>query len=171
MKKFFLYFFCLIILFALNSVFPQLPRGVAPNFIFLFAIFYALKKQTPDFLWIAFFGGLILDLFSGNLFGSYTLALICICSLLAYATGTFFTADLSIEITSIFLTLGYLAFVILLFLINWLGLKSNLIGYQISPKIFETKVWLDLFLNLIFAVPVYYLTVFNDKILAKKAFK
>ena len=164
MKVFFIFFISLTGLFALNSLLPGFYRSAAPNFLFLFAVFYALKKNSLIFLWLAFFAGLILDLFGGNFFGAQTFALLATCSLLAYATSEFFSAELSIELTSILIAAGYIIFATLVFALNLAAFNLHLAGYQVSPQIFEFKIWLDLMLNLVFAAPIYYLTVFIDRV-------
>ena len=167
MKTIFVYLLTLILLFALNGAFPTLKYGAAPNFLFLFAILFALKKDNRGFLWIAFFSGLLLDLFSGGFFGAFTLAMLLVCALAAYTAATLFTIDLSIEARSILVAAANLIFVLVLFIINLATFKFNLAPNQISPQIFAGKVWLDLILNLIFAMPIYYLLLLDDKLAVK----
>jgi len=167
MKKILVYLISLIILLALNVAFPMIYRNIAPNFLFLLVIFYAFRKDNPDFLWIAFFAGLLLDIFGGNFFGSFTLGFLLISELVNFTTRTFFTADPSIEFMVLIVSGSYLALAGFLFAFNFLAFRLHWVDYQISPRIFAGKIWLDLLLNLVFAAPVYYLTVLNDRILLK----
>lgn len=167
MRKFLVYLFTLIMLLALNVSFPATFRNIAPNFLFLLVVFYAFRKDNPDFLWIAFFAGLLLDIYGGNFFGSFTLGFLLIGALVNFTTRTFFTADPSIEFTSLIVAGSSVLLALFLFVLNFVAARLHWAAYPISPRIFAGKVWLDLLLNLIFAAPIYYLTVMNDKITAK----
>ena len=166
MSKFFTYLVTLLFLFGLNAVMPKI-FGVRPNFLFLLVIFYALRKNNLDFLWLAFFAGLFADIYSGIFFGSYTIGFLIIAFVLNYAIGTFFTADLSVEFTSVAIIIAYIILVGIIYLINSFAFRLGLATAALSPEYIVSKIWLDILLNIIFAAPIYYLTTLNDKIILK----
>ena len=166
MTKFLTYLISLAALLGLNIVFPKIA-GAAPNFLFLFAVFYAIRKDDPVFLWLAFFAGILLDVYSGSLFGSNTLAFLIISFIINYTTRTFLTADPTPEFISVVIIISYIILIGLLYLFDSFGLRFGWTAYHISPEYITLKIWLDIALNLIFALPVYYLVVFNDRIITK----
>ena len=167
MKKPLVYSLSILILLVLNIVFPAFLMSAAPNFLFLLVVFYAFRKDNPDFLLIAFFCGLFLDIFSGAFFGSFTLGLLGIGLAINYLTRTFFTADLSVEFISVVIAGSYILLVIFFYALNLLALRLHLTAYLVQGGYFSAKIWIDLIFNLAFAAPVYYLTLLNDKILTK----
>jgi rod shape-determining protein MreD len=175
MSKFLIYAFTIILLLSFNIAFPPI-LGATPNFLFLLVIFYAFRQDKSTFLWLAFFAGLILDVTSHFMFGSFTLAFLLVAFLINYSTRFFFTADVSgffmviVTVFSYLLLVGMLYFSYLL-LVGMLYLFSSIaLSLELTTKLLPTvylhqKVWLDLVLNLIFAVPVYILTERIEKII------
>jgi rod shape-determining protein MreD len=166
MRKFLAYSVSIIVLLVLNIIFPPLLSG-APNFLFLLVVFYALRKNSPDFLLIAFFAGLFLDIYSAAFFGTYTLAFLAIGLAINYSSRTFFTADLSVQFITAIITGAYFILIIIFYTLNLLALRLHFTLYVVQSGYFSAKIWIDLLLNLAFAAPVYYLTLLNDKITAR----
>ena len=166
MIKFFTYFISFIILLGLNIVFPKIA-GAAPNFLFLIIVFYAFRKDNPIFLWLAFFAGIMLDIYSGSFFGSYTISLLVISFIINYTTRTFFTADPTPEFISVVIIVAYIILIGLMYLLDSFALGFGWTTYHISPEYITSKIWLDIVLNLIFALPIYYVVILNDRITAK----
>lgn len=165
MSKFFVYLLSLFILLSLNMVFPTFLGG-APNFLFLLVIFYAFRKDNPTFLWLAFFSGLLLDLFSGGFFGAYAISFLSVSVIMNYTTRSFLSADLSTEFMSVLIFVSYFFMLGLVYLVNSFAIRLGLTQLGISPAYLVKKVWIDVVFNLIFAIPIYFLTVLNDRIIS-----
>ncbi|MDB4940027.1 MAG: rod shape-determining protein MreD [Candidatus Doudnabacteria bacterium] len=168
MTKFLLYFFSIILLLALNIVFPTI-RSSTPNFLFLFVVVNAFRKNNQDFLWLAFFSGLMLDIYSNVFFGTYTLSFMIIAVIISYTTKIFFSADPSIVYFGSVAAVSNLLLIGLVFIMNTVGvhIQSNL--GRIPALYLGQKIWIDLFLNLIFVGPIYYLSSVIERIIEDNA--
>jgi rod shape-determining protein MreD len=164
MSKFLIYTFTIIILLSFNIVFPPI-LGATPNFLFLLVIFYAFRQEKTTFLWLAFFSGLMLDLTTHFVFGSFTLSFLLVAFLINYSTRFLFTADVSGVFMVIATVFSYLLLVGMLYLFSSIALSLELTTKLLPAVYLHQKVWLDLVLNLIFAVPIYILTQRIEKII------
>lgn len=163
MTRILTYFVSVILLFSVNAFFPAL--GAAPNLLFLFAILYAFKKDDSDFLWLAFFSGLIMDVFSGAMFGTYMLSFLMISFAVNYATRNFFSADPNIPVMFFVLLAANLFLVALIYLENSLAVRFGAVS-SVLPGVFISKrTWIDIAFNLVLAFPVYLLTMLDDHII------
>ncbi len=163
MGKFLTYFIAVIFLTALNIVFPNL-RSSTPNFLFLLVIIYAFRQDTPGYLWLAFFSGLMLDVYSNVFFGTYILSFMIIALLINYTTRTFFSADPSIIYVGAVIIVANLILVGLLYFINSIGVRFDSAVIPLSGQYLGNKIWIDVILNLVFAAPVFAFSLWIDRI-------
>lgn len=170
MPKFIIYFLTIVLLLALNIVFPFV-RQSTPNFLFLFVLFLAFQKDNNDFLLVAFFSGLFLDAVSAPVFGSYLISFLIIAMIVNYLTRTFFSADPNPIYMAVVVAVSNLLLVGLLYLINTFAFNFHATILPLSPVYLRGKIWLDLLLNLVFAFPVYLLTVWEEGIILKQQHK
>lgn len=162
MNKYLIYFLVLVALAAVNMVFPPI-YGAVPNFLFLFVVFYSFHQDKTTFIWLAFWSGLILDLSSGFFFGSWTISFLLVALIVNYATKIFFATDVSRLFMVIVSAVAYLVLVGLLYLFNTLIANIGLIDQQIPLIYLQQKVWFDIILNFIFAIPIYLLTEYISR--------
>jgi rod shape-determining protein MreD len=164
MSKIIVYTLAIILLLALNVVFPA-ARFSAPNFLFLLVVVYAFRKDNPDFLWLAFFAGIMLDVYSNVFFGTFTLSFMIISLVINYTTRTFFSADPSVIYMGAVVAATNLILIGLIYFINSIGLgfEKNLV--RISGEYLANKVWADVALNLFFAAPIYFFSIWIDSII------
>lgn len=164
MFKTFIYFLLIIFFLALNISLPKF-NGAGPNLMLLLTVAYAFRKDNPDYLWIAFFSGLLLDIYSNVFFGTYTLSFLLIGVGINYATRMFFSADPSLVYFGIVAAIASLMLVGLLYILNSVGIHFQN-GLTLLPTIYlKQKIWIDLALNLLLIGPVYYISSFVEKIL------
>ncbi len=164
MIKVLIYFLSIIVLLALNVVFPKFYYGV-PNFLLLLVVVYAFRKDNPDYLWIAFGAGFFLDLYSNSFFGTYTISFILISVIINYTTRSFFSADPSIVYFAIVTAVSNLMLVGMLFLFSSIGMRFQPGLSEVSGVYLNQKIWIDLFFNIVFVAPVYYLSSVNERII------
>ncbi|GAC1412282.1 MAG: hypothetical protein NVSMB66_0910 [Candidatus Doudnabacteria bacterium] len=157
MFKALLYFLLIIILLALSITSVKF-FGMGPNFLFLLTIVYAFQKNNPDYLWLAFFSGLMLDIYSNVFFGTYILSFLLISVSINYATRIFFSADPSVVYLGLMTAISSLMLVGLLFIFNSLAIRFQS-DIMVLPTIYlKQKIWIDLAFNLVFLGPIYYLS-------------
>jgi rod shape-determining protein MreD len=130
-------------------------------------IFYAFHQEKTTFLWLAFFSGLLLDLTSNFVFGSFTLSFLLVAFLINYATRIFFTADTTVLFMVIVTAVAYLLLIGILYLFGSVALSLDLTTQSLPTIYLRYKIWFDLVLNLIFAAPIYFLTEYIEKIILR----
>lgn len=166
MLKIFIYLFTVIFLFSINAVLPPARSGM-PNLLFLLVIFYSFRSEDAAFLWPAFFSGLLLDIYGNYYFGVFTLSFLVIALLVNYLTRTFFISDPSIGFMSAVVFFSYLILVGSFYLANSAAYSLHLALHKADIIYLKEKIWIDLLLNLIFALPVFFLAEMNDRIAVK----
>lgn len=166
MSKLLVYFFTVVILLALNAVFPHVGAS-APNFLFLLVVIFAFRQDGYEYLWLAFFAGLLLDVYSGTFFGTYMLSFLFLALIINYTTRTFFSADPSVNYIAVVVAVSYLTLVGLIYLMNSIGVRIDGNFSPISAIYLNNKIWLDLLLNLVFAAPIYYVALLDERLLLK----
>ncbi len=164
MSKPIVYTICLIILLALNIIFPKINSS-APNFLFLLTVIYSFQQEGNDFLWLAFFSGLLLDIFSSTFFGTYTISFLVIAMMINYTTSTFLVADPAVGYIAAVIFVANLFLVGLIYIINSIGLKLDSSTIPLPSVYLQAKVWADVIWNLIFALPVLYISHLNQRII------
>lgn len=165
MSKTIIFAIIIVVLLALGVAFPQASTG-AVNWLFLFTAITAFRHEGNDFLWLAFFSGLALDLYSGGFFGTYAVSLLIVAFLINYTTRTLLSAEPSVTYVAAVISVSYLTFVGLAYIINSLGVQLQHSALPFSAVYLNRKIWLDIVLNLIFAAPVYYLSLISDRLIA-----
>ncbi|MHB8871272.1 MAG: rod shape-determining protein MreD [Candidatus Doudnabacteria bacterium] len=163
MAKAVIYTIIVILLLSLSIVFPKIGAS-APNFLFLLAVVYAFRKDDSDYLWLAFFSGLALDLYTNTFLGIFALSFLIVAFIINYTTRTFFSSDLSLVYIGVIVTLAYLLVVGLVYIINSISSRFGT-SLPISGEYLTVKIWVDLLLNLVFVAPMYFLSLFNDRII------
>ena len=166
MKQFLVYAILIWVLLGLTIVSPPI-YGARPNFLFLFAVLYAFDSSDQLFLWMAFFCGMSLDIFSGNFFGAYTLSLLIVTLLINYTTISIFKSEASVQSLSVIITFAYIVFVGSAYAINSFAYQLGFISHPIAASYLVNKLLFDLLFNLVFAGPVYWLTIYADKLTLK----
>lgn len=165
MNKIITYALCIIILLALNIVFPKTTASAVPNFLFLLVVIYSFNQESNDFLWLAFCAGLMLDVTSNTFFGTYTVSFLLIAMIINYTTRTFLVADPSIGYMAVVILVSNLLLIGLIYIINSVGIKLNSQTLPISSLYLREKIWSDIILNLIFAWPIYWVTRWNQRVI------
>lgn len=163
MNRIIVYFLAVVLLLAINATMPFF-RQSAPNLLFLLVIFMAFRQDSVDFLWVAFFAGLILDVYSAPIFGSYLFSFLILAMIVNTTTRTFFSADPNLIYIATVIVISYLMLVGMIYILNALAFQFHNIVEPLSPLYLSQKIWFDLILNLIFAMPVYFLTQYLDQI-------
>lgn len=163
MAKVVIYIITVILLLALSIVFPKVGTS-APSFLFLLTAVYAFRKDDSDYLWLAFFSGLALDFYSNTFLGIFALSFLITALIINYTTRTFFSSDLSLIYIAVIVTLAYLLVVGLVYILNTMAIRFDT-ALSISGEYLITKIWLDLFLNLIFVAPIYFLSLSVDRLI------
>ncbi len=163
MAKIVIYTIFVIFLLSLSIVFPKIGAS-APNFLFLFAVVYAFRKDDSDYLWLAFFSGLALDFYTNSFLGIFAISFLITAYIINYTTRTFFSSDLNPGYIGLIVMLAYLLVVGLVYFLNSLAVRFGA-GLPVSGEYLTTKVWFDLFLNLIFALPIYFPSLLNDRLI------
>ena len=163
MAKVVIYTIVVILLLSLSIVFPKIGAS-APNLLFLLSVVYAFRKDDSDYLWLAFFSGLALDLYTNTFLGIFALSFLIVAFIINYTTRTFFSSDLSFVYIGVIVTLAYLLVVGLVYILNSISSRFGT-SLPISGEYLTVKIWLDLFLNLVFVAPMYFLSLFNDRII------
>lgn len=163
MAKVVIYAITVILLLALSIVFPKIGAS-APSFLFLLTAVYAFRKDDSDYLWLAFFSGLALDLYSNTFLGIFALAFLITAFIINYTTRAFFSSDLSFGYIGVIVSLAYLLVVGLVYIFNSTAIRFGT-ALPISGEYLTTKIWLDLFLNLIFVAPIYFLSLLTDRLI------
>ncbi len=167
MTKLLIYIATVVLLLAANIALP-FSHYAAPNFLFLLILFLAFQKDNDDFLWVAFFSGLLLDTVSAPIFGSYLLGFLLIAMIVNYATRTLFSADPNPVYIGGIIIIANLILVSLLYLTNTIAYDFHNIATPLSPIYLRQKIWLDVILNLIFAVPIYFLVSWEEGIIQRR---
>lgn len=163
MSKIIIYFLTILILLSLNITMPKFGQGV-PNFLFLFVLLLAFKQEGSDFLWVAFFSGLLLDIFAAPVFGSYLFSFMILAMIVNTTTRTLFSADVNMVYMGIVIFISNLLLVGMIYLINALAFQFHNASAPLSPLYLSQKIWLDVILNLVFAIPIYYLIHYLDRL-------
>jgi rod shape-determining protein MreD len=162
MNKYVVYFLVLVALASVNMVFPSI-FGAVPNLLFLFVIFYAFHQDKPTFLWLAFWSGLLLDMSSGYFFGTWTISFLLVAIIVNYSTKIIFATDVSRIFMVVVSAVAYLVLVGLLYIFTTLIFNIGLIDQQMPLVYLQKKVWFDIILNFIFAIPIYLLTEYIEQ--------
>lgn len=130
------------------------------NLILILIIFLTLISRYQQGLWLAFGGGLFLDLFSFKIFGLTTLSLILTIILINFLFHNFFTnySFYSLTILGVIGTLGYNLIVLIT--------KSILIFFGVEAlPLFSGSMFLQylvwqLFLNLVILYVIFFIFLF-----------
>jgi rod shape-determining protein MreD len=166
MKRPLVYLITILLLLSLNIVWPGI-KGAVPNFLFLLVVFSAFKKDDADFIWVAFFSGLLLDSSSHIFFGSYTISFLLVALMINYATRIFFKKDISIPLMILIVGFSFIVLVSLVYFMSSMT-SSYQHGTYVLPIVYLTKkIWFDLILNIVFAAPIYFLLVFIERNILK----
>ena len=167
MKSFLLYAGTLIVLFALSSVLHWYWLS-APNLLLVFILVSAVRAEEKlAFLWLAFWGGLLLDTSSSGIFGLYTLACLIIVLIIYYSVRTFISADKSLWTVVGICAVGYLIFVGIFHFANSVAVALKLQGVPFSAAYLDQKIWLDLLFNSIAVLPLFFWSEYVDSKILK----
>lgn len=157
--KYVIYFCFILFLFGINVAlaFVFNLRLLVPSLIFIAVINFAAARSSYDFFFVAMAAGLILDLYSRALPGSFTLAFLIVAYLLNIAAHwtavlevdwKFLLASVTLSLTAVYLLVwAYSAAAVSL---HWTGASFS---FRSRLSVFITELALDLLLVL----PLYYL--------------
>ncbi len=87
-------FFYLLILLQTSFLVPFTIHGIAPNFVIIAAVLINFFEKPEKKLGIiaGFFGGIFLDIFSGNFLGFYTVILLAASFFIKYILRSYIRA-------------------------------------------------------------------------------
>ena len=157
-----LYGAVVILLLSVQMIFPQTLGGV-PHLLFLLIVLLAVRQDQTDFLWLAFVCGVVLDSITPLPFGTYTLSLLVIAFAINMATRIFFTASVSLVYAVLIILVSFLVFIGMIYVFASLGVSLGGGEVAVPPLYLQRKVWIDLILTGVCAVPVYLLTEYVQK--------
>lgn len=157
--KYFIYIIIIIILLSLNiGLFGHFRFfNTVPNLLFLLLLFFSLEKYEFDFFFIAFFCGIMLDLFAATFLGTFIFSFL----VLAYVLHEFVAKIAVFEVDRkwqiLFMAVSLQILNLLLWSYNFFAFKIGLSPDLISLKDLE-KVFVPQFIyNLLLFYPVYLL--------------
>lgn len=85
------------------AVGPRLEvQGVLPGLVLLAVVCWGILRGMDQGMMWAFFGGLLLDVFSGWPFGANTVALVVVASLVSLGEGTFIRTHALLPLATVF---------------------------------------------------------------------
>jgi rod shape-determining protein MreD len=143
------------VLFCLELVIPQ-PWRAAPDLLLLLVVFYSFREDTMSYVWIAFFGGLLMDAYSRSAFGTYMLSFLIVAMLIRASISTLFRSETSsIIYMAVVITIADLLTVAIIYAYSSIAVHWDKSAVTISPIYINLKVWLDLILNMLLAAPIY----------------
>lgn len=159
-KKHFYYFLYLFILFLLQAAAIKVWSGSAyiiPQLILLFVVIFALNHSLPETLWFSFGAGGLLELYSGQFFGSQIVSLVVTGLMVYFITRHLTTQELAVPMVISLVVLATGLFGL------WIFLYQGLVGFLgIAPvaalKMFYSfqLIWTAI-LNLLFVYPVQFI--------------
>jgi rod shape-determining protein MreD len=167
MSKFLIRATLVVLAVAGTIAIPQI-RSATPDFLFLLVVFYAFREDNEFYVGIALFGGLLLDAYSSSAFGSYAIVLLLIGLLIRLATATLFRSEprsftymtVAIVISNVFL-IGFL------YLFNALAMHWEHNLQRITPLYITHSAWLVIILNLVAAIPMYFIVEFAEILISR----
>ena len=96
-------------------------------------------------------------------FGTYTLSLLVIAFAINMATRIFFTASVSLVYAVLIILVSFLVFIGMIYVFASIGVSLGWGEVAVPPLYLQRKVWIDLILTGVCAVPVYLLTEYVQK--------
>jgi rod shape-determining protein MreD len=155
--KYFFYFLAIILLLSLDiGFFSHLKIfGAVPNLILVLLVVSALDRESLECFFIAVVGGIFLDFYTASYFGSFSFAFLILAGLLQILVNNFlvFDIDWKLGIGAIIVSTILIHLFIYLFNLAVVGLG---LGMGQSPYLFDkTKIFFELFYNLLMLLPTY----------------
>lgn len=125
-----------------------------PALLLLVSIAAAIRKSLPEALWLSFFAGFLLEIFSGLGFGSYIFALSLTSALIFFMTRKVAAQDVSAFSSAVLVVLGTALFVFGIFAYNGFFSLLGLGKVPVLQSLLGSKMLWTLALNVIAFYPV-----------------
>jgi hypothetical protein len=158
--KYLLYLFLILVVLAVNIEITELisKSFFHVNLLLILCVLSAMEKKNYDFLFFTIASGLILDIYSPQNFGSFSVIFLLIAWLVNWVVKNFLVYEINLKISIILLSLSYVLSegllglgVVLLHLDNSVAYAKlglvNFILYEVGGMV----------MFLMFALPLYFL--------------
>ncbi len=171
--KYLLYALTIIVLAGLNiGLFPFIRiMGAAPSLLLVFLTISALEKDSLDFIFIAFCGGLIADAYSGAYFGAYTLAFLLLSLLLYLTVQRLFAVNMNWKYLVVTMAIVTIFVNCAVWLYSVLVYKAGLAPLAIEWHLVRKLILPESAYNILMLYPIYILSVFLRNTIADLAMK
>lgn len=146
-------FFLFLIESAARKVFAQ-DFFFVPQFLLLIIIVVAIKLSFQESVWVGFFAGFLLEIFSGQAFGGYIFALLLTSALFFLITRKITTQDISPVGSALLVLAGTFFFISSLYLYNGFFSLLGLGGQTALRSVFSSKIFWTAAINLMAFYPV-----------------
>jgi rod shape-determining protein MreD len=155
--KYFLYFIAVIILAALNvGLFSHLKfLGAAPDLLLLFVIAFSLEKDNDDNFIVATMSGLMLDLYSGLMIGSFALSFLLVAILLQLFLKRFLVNDLTWKTVVLMVVAATALATGSVVGLNALAGAASLMPFYLVPRAALAHLLPEIIYNIALLYPVY----------------
>jgi rod shape-determining protein MreD len=153
----------LILLYSFQTTWFEISRGliVAPDLLLLFVIYFAMKKKLEQSILVGVLVGVFRDVLILSFFGYYTLTYFLVTVILGSLRDTMYKSTfIPYLVLVIIVTLFTKGIYFLLMLFSIQG-QISLLGATFS------QFPIAIILNLLFAIPCYWLYTIIDKIIDK----
>ena len=158
--KYFFYlvtiFFLAVVNFSLFDLFPI--KGQLPNLLFILAIIFALDKNNFDFFFIATASGILLDFYSANFFGGFTLGFLMSVLFIYLLSENFIFLDLSWKYLFLILVSALAVLNLTIWFYGFMAFKFGWTASHIELSRYINAFFPALFYNWLLVYPVYIFT-------------
>lgn len=168
--KYLIYFFLIVVVFSINvGVFGQLKFfGATPDLLLLLIIFISADKNSDnDFLPVAFFSGLLMDVYSGLLVGSFTVPFLLAGLSLYLITEKVIVYEFSWKYAVLLAALATFGTHVLMWGYGAAGKNLGWFPYAIGRQSAIRLFFPELAYNILLLYPVYQLTQWAKRLISK----
>ncbi len=160
--KYLIYLIAIIFLLTINlGLFNHLEiKGQIPNLLFLFTLCCVLEKEDFDFFFVALVSGILLDFYSADFFGAFTVAFLIISFFLHLFINKLMFLGLSWKSLSATLIFSLFSLNFMVWLYGLITFKLGWIGHATGFKVVLSGFLPALFYNVLLLYPVYVFAIF-----------
>ena len=135
-------------------------KGQIPNLLFLFTLCCILEKEDFDFFFVCLVSGILLDFYSTDFFGAYTLAFLIISFFLHLFINKLMFLGLSWKSLSLTLIFALFSLNFIVWLYVLISFKLGWAGHSQDFKVMLTGFLPSLIYNALFLYPVYIFSIY-----------